>query len=130
MRSYPQNSPKAAARILTLTMLADGHVSQHELDTLDSLGASTALGIPQQELHEVVHALCEDLVTQSNGAWCSAFQVDANTLSVLLREVDDPALRETIWQLCVSVAQADGHLAEGESQVLRQLLTQWNLHPH
>jgi uncharacterized tellurite resistance protein B-like protein len=41
--------------------------------------------------------------------------------------VDDPALREAIWHLCLSIAQADGHLAKGESAVLRQALKQWNL---
>lgn len=130
MRTYPQNSPQAAARILALTMLADGHVSQTELDTLDQLQACDALGMPQQQLHEVVHAVCEDLVTQSSGSWCSAFQLDAQTLDALLTEVDDPALRQTIWHLCLSIAQADGHLAEGESEVLRQVLKQWKLQPH
>lgn len=130
MRNYPQNSPQAAARILTLTMLADGHVSQSELDTLDRVDASSALGLPQQQLHEVVHAVCEDLVTQSNGAWCSAFQLEPQTLTSLLAEVDDPRLRQKIWDLCVSIAQADGHMAEGESQVLRQVLKQWKLQPN
>jgi uncharacterized tellurite resistance protein B-like protein len=127
MRTYPQNSPEAAARILTLTMLADGHVSQAELDTLDQLHAGEALGLLPQQLHEFVHAVCEDLVTHSSGSWCSAFQLDTSTLDALLSEVDDPALRETIWHLCRSIAQADGHLAKGETDVLRQALKQWNL---
>ncbi len=130
MRAYAQNSPQAAARILTLTMLADGQVSQAELDTLDRLDASSALGLPQQQLHEVVHMVCEDLITQSNGTWCSAFQLDPQVIKTLLAEVDDPNLRNTIWALCVSIAQADGHVAEGESQVLRQVLAQWNLPEH
>lgn len=34
MRSYPANSPEAAARIVALALVADGHVSLIEIDTL------------------------------------------------------------------------------------------------
>ena len=34
MRSYPRNSPQAAARIVALLLIADGHVSRSEMDAL------------------------------------------------------------------------------------------------
>ena len=37
MRSYPKNSPQAAARIVALVLIADGHVSQSEIDALNHL---------------------------------------------------------------------------------------------
>ena len=37
MRTYPTNSPQSAARIVALTLVADGHVSPEELDALERL---------------------------------------------------------------------------------------------
>ena len=39
MRTYPTNSPQAAARVVALATLADGHLSRSELGALDRLGA-------------------------------------------------------------------------------------------
>ena len=39
MRTYRINSPQAAARIVGLAMLADGHLCKAELDVLDRHGA-------------------------------------------------------------------------------------------
>ncbi len=35
MRTYPTNSPEAAARIVALALLADGHLSLIEIDALE-----------------------------------------------------------------------------------------------
>ena len=45
MRSYPHDSPQAAARIVTLAMLADGAVSGAEIDALDRSGVHQQLGL-------------------------------------------------------------------------------------
>ena len=45
MRSYPRNSPQAAARIVALAMLADGDLTRTELDALDQLDAHEQLGL-------------------------------------------------------------------------------------
>ena len=37
MRTYPSNSPEAAARIVALAMLADGNVCHREMQALDAL---------------------------------------------------------------------------------------------
>ena len=37
MRKYPQNSPQAAARILALTIIADGDLDKAEFALLDEL---------------------------------------------------------------------------------------------
>jgi hypothetical protein len=34
MRSYSRNSPEAAARIVALVLIADGHVCRSEFDVL------------------------------------------------------------------------------------------------
>ncbi|MFY7941208.1 MAG: hypothetical protein ACOVOX_09895, partial [Burkholderiaceae bacterium] len=43
MRHYPQNSPQASARILSLAALADGHLCKVEIDVMDGLAVHEQL---------------------------------------------------------------------------------------
>lgn len=128
MRSYPRNSPQAAARIVALTMLADGYVGRVELEVLDQLGAAERLGLSRAELHTVVHAFCEDLLTGARNDWVDASRVDERTMLQMMAEIDDPALRLKLLQLCVQVVEADQYIAHGESAVLVAAIEQWGLH--
>lgn len=67
MRSYPRNSPHAAARTLALAMLAGGHPCESELALLESLQVHEQLDLSRAELHAVVHTFCEDLLACSVG---------------------------------------------------------------
>ena len=127
MRTYPNNSPQAAARIVALAMLADGHLCKTELDALDCVDVHMQLGLPPAELHAIVHALCEDLLSTSHGSWEAACRVDSGTLAALLAEIDDPALRVKVLRLCLTVIAADEHLADGETLILTALVERWGL---
>lgn len=127
MRSYPRNSPQAAARILALAMLADGHPCESELALLESLQVHEQLGLSRAELHAVVHTFCEDLLACSVGmCWADLSTLRPAPLRQVLGEVDDPALQNQLMALCISLVAADRHLAEGESVVLAALL-HWRL---
>ena len=128
MRHYPHNSPQAAARIVALTLLADGHLAPAELQVLERSHAHDRLGLGREELHAVLHGFCEDLLLGAHLAWGDACRVDPRTLSQLLGEVDDPDLRQTVLQLCLDIAQADEHIADGESVVLEAVVEHWGLH--
>jgi uncharacterized tellurite resistance protein B-like protein len=128
MRHYPRNSPQAAGRILALALLSDGHLSKRELDTLDQLDAHVHLGLGRTELHTVVHGFCEDLLSTMYMSWGDACQVDQATLSALMADIDDPALRRTLLQLCMAVVEADGHVAEGDSMMLSSAINHWGMH--
>ena len=125
MRSYPRNSPEAAARIVALTLLADGHLSRSELDVLERAKEAKTLGLAPDGLHHVLHTLCEDLLAGAQQNWADACKVDPAALSQLLDEVDDPALRLKVMRLCLDVANADHHVAEGESVILSAVLDHW-----
>lgn len=127
MRSYPRNSPEAAARIVALAMLADGHVCRTEAERIDHLRAHEQLGLDQAGWHAVTHACCEDLLATAETPWATACRVDARTLGDLMGEVDDPALRRTVLGLCVSVAEADDHLSDGESALLVAAVEHWGM---
>jgi uncharacterized tellurite resistance protein B-like protein len=127
MRSYPRNSPHAAARIVALALLADGNLCKSELEALERHCAPQKLGLSPAELHAVVHDLCQDLLATADLAWGGSSRVDAGTLDSLLAEVQDPQLQLEVMQLCAAVVETDAHVAEGESAVLAAALTQWGL---
>jgi uncharacterized tellurite resistance protein B-like protein len=132
MRPYRLNSAQAAARIVALAMLADGHVCKSELEVLDRLGAGCPLGLQSGELRAVVQGLCEDMLSASEPAWGGSGQLDPATLAEVMAEVmsevTDPDLRTQVLNLCVAVVEADAFLAEGESTVLLAALQHWGLH--
>ncbi|MEN9466250.1 MAG: hypothetical protein RL081_251 [Pseudomonadota bacterium] len=128
MRRYPQNSPQAAARILSLTIIADGDVSNAEFALLDKLAMHEKLGLSRDALHEVFDTFCADLLSNDQLAWAGACPVDEYTLAELMGEIDDPRLRRRVLGLCVRIAEADAHVAEGESIVLVAAVEHWGLH--
>jgi hypothetical protein len=128
MRSYPRNSPQAAARIVALALLGDGHLCKVELDALDRCGVQEQLGLRPGELHAVIHAFCEDLLATSSSTWGAACAIDGGTLAGLMAEIDDTSLRRKVFGLCVEAVDADRHLGEGESLILEAAIRQWDLH--
>lgn len=129
MRTYPPNSPQAAARLLAMALVADGNYALSEIKALDRLDAARQLGMLPQELKAVVEAFCEDLLLGAHGEWLGSSQLDAATRQALLAEVTDPALRTKIVALCEAVVEADGHLADGETAMLDSLTRAWRQMP-
>jgi len=128
MRTYPCNSPQAAARIVALTVLADRDIGKTELDLLDRLAVHEQLGLDRQGFHAVLDSLCEDLVTSEQLQWADACPVDDRVLAALMGEIDDPRLRRRLLRLCIDIAEIDGQVAEGESIVLTAAVEHWGLY--
>ncbi len=128
MRKYPQNSPQAAARIVALTLIADGDIGQEELALLERLAVHQQLGLTRDALHAVIDTFCEDLLSSKQLNWSDACPVDEYTMAELMGEVDDPLLRRTVLSICVKLAEVDDHVAEGESVVLIAAVAHWNQH--
>ena len=81
-------------------------------------------------LHTVVDTFYADLLSSKQLAWSDVCPVDERTLAELMGEIDDPALRRKVLGLCIKLAEADGHVAEGESIVLVAAVEHWGLHRH
>ncbi|GAB2921465.1 hypothetical protein GCM10027093_70400 [Paraburkholderia jirisanensis] len=129
MRTYPRNSPEAAARIVALALTADGHVCSSEDRALDRLNVSRELGLAPGDFPRIVQTLCEDRSLAPASTWIDAFgDIEPDTLATLMNEVDDPALRRKVLRLCVAVAVADDYLADGEIALLAALLEAWRPH--
>ncbi len=128
MRKYLHNSPQAAARIVALTVIADGDIGEAELALLDRLAVHRQLGLSRQQLHDVLDTFCEDLLSSEQLRWADVCPVDERTLAELMAEIDDPLLRLKLLRLCVDIAQVDEHVAEGESIVLVAAVEHGGLH--
>ena len=129
MRSYPGNSPQAAARVMTLTALADGHISASELGVLQRLDAPARLGLPPSQLLEVIQHLTEDLMTTAYSQWGTACQLDDSLLHSMMQEITDQQLRRTTFELCMAVAKADFYMAGPEENFIAVAARQWLLDP-
>ncbi|MDP2008368.1 MAG: TerB family tellurite resistance protein [Rubrivivax sp.] len=127
MRSYPVNSPQAAARIVALTVVADGDIGDAEIKCLDRLAVHEQLGLARHELHALLDTFCEDLLSSDQLQWADACPVDERTLADLMGEVQDPALRLKLLRLCVELAEVDAHVDDGESSVLIAAVEHWGL---
>ena len=127
MRSYPHNSPEAAARIVALVLISDGHVCSSEFDILKQLGAERELGLEPQLLPHIVHTLCEELLAGGYETGSLMGNVDDSALASLMSEVSDPALQRKVLRMSLAAARADGHLADGEILVLQAARQHWKL---
>lgn len=131
MRTYPRNSPQAAARIVALAITADGHVCSSEERLLEKLNIAGELGLAPAQFAQIVQTLCEDRSVAQMSLAPPMGQPDAIMLDTLIGEIDDPALRRKVIRLCVAVAVADDYLADGEIALLAAVLNAWgpNLTP-
>jgi len=128
MRSYPVNSPQAAARIVALTVVADGDIGDAEIAWLDRLVVHEQLGLARHELHALLDTFCADLLSSEQLTWADACPVDERTLADLMGEIQAPALRLQLLRLCVELAEVDARVDEGESTVLVAAVEHWGLH--
>jgi hypothetical protein len=127
VRSYPHNSPEAAARIVALVLISDGDACSSEFAILNRLGAERELGLEPQLLPHIVHTLCEELMRGGYATVSLLDNVDDRTLAALMAEVSDPMLRRTVLRLSLAAAQADGHCAAGEARVVEAARHHWQL---
>jgi len=125
MRSYPNNSPEAAARIVALVLISDGHVGSSEFEALTRLDGVVELGLAPQDLPRIVQTLCEDLLMQGFDGRSILALLGDGALASVLAEVDEPQLQAKVLRLAVAAAKADQHSSEGEASVLDAIRRHW-----
>lgn len=125
MRTYPVNSPEAAARLLAMVLVADGRYTMAEIRAIDQLDAPAQLGLSPEAMTTVIGGFCTDLLADADGRWTDSTRMAESTRQRLIAEVSDPALQERVWHLCEAIARADGHLADGEVFMLDTLAFSW-----
>jgi hypothetical protein len=129
MRSYPRNSPEAAARIVALVLISDGHVSRSEYEALNQLDGARQLGLNPQDMPGIVKTLCEDLLMEGFDGRSILSHVGDSLVVSLMAEVDEPGLQGKVLRVAASVVQADKHLSDGEAAMLDAISRIWRIAP-
>ena len=129
MRAYPIDSPQAATRLLAMALVADGHYAPCELKTLDRLDASRRLGLSPQGMKTVIDTFCEELMHAQRGVWRGSADLEPALRQRLLNEVRNPRLQSEVRRLCEAIVTSDGHLADGEVELLDAMAMAWRPKP-
>lgn len=125
MRRYPINSSHAAARVVALTLLADGTVSRAELGSLAHVGLFERLGLDSKAMQTLLEELARDLYEFGTPVWDHTGGLHPLVVGCVLEDVTDPALRCEVLDMCRAVAESDAHVSHGEEALLQLASAQW-----
>lgn len=125
MRSYQTDSSEAMARILALSMLADGGLDQSELEVVASTKILRRLGMTGSQFQEVIQSLCEDMLQCMRGYDYGKIELDRKLIDQLLAEVTTPRLQKQLLRVMLAVVDADGNMSDGEAVLISQALIRW-----
>ena len=129
MRHYPEDSPKAAARVIALALLADGAIDPSELATLKRRRTLDRLGLGEPEFDAVIRDLCEDLMVYSHRVAAGHLEIGREALREVLAEIRHPKLRKRLLATVLDIANADSELAGGEAVLIASAAECWGIDP-
>jgi uncharacterized tellurite resistance protein B-like protein len=125
MRSYQTDSNEAMARILALSMLADGGLDQSEIEVVADTKILSRLGMTGSQFQIVLHMLCEDMLQCMRGYDYGKIELDRHVIDQLLSEVTTPRLQKQLLRVMLAVVDADGKMSDGEAVLISQALSRW-----
>lgn len=124
LRSYAANTGLAQARLLALTLLADGQMDPREVAVLCSEEGLRRLGLTNKQFFQVLYDFCSDVSRMPAAG--GSYNIPRAGLTTLLDEVSDPALRKQTLNLMLDVVSADGKFDHGEATLLWNVLEAWD----
>ncbi|TVO67153.1 TerB family tellurite resistance protein [Denitromonas ohlonensis] len=125
MRSYPNDSAEAAARIVSLAMLVDGGLDPAETAQLKRAGVLEDMGMSAEQFDAVVHDFCNDLL-QCSAYWSAGrLHMQPEVIEQLLGEIQRPAHRLRLLGAMLDIISADGRVTRSEADLLTQALRRW-----
>lgn len=122
MRSYESNSPEAVGRLLALTIISDGCASPSEMSAMHASRVLEQVDLQETAFKAILENLCNDLLATSGGG---IVKLEPELIDRLLLEIDDAALRRTLFQAMWRIADADDWLADGEAVLLCRAASVW-----
>lgn len=126
MRHYETDSSPAAARILALTMLADGGLDRNEVEALMQSDLVRRLGIGTVEFERILREYCDDLLTSAHYLDGMRLKLADEVLELLLEDIAEPALQRALLRAMQEIVAADGVETAAEVEVLARALTKWD----
>jgi uncharacterized tellurite resistance protein B-like protein len=127
MRNYPTDSPESMGRLVALTLLADGAIDASELKQLDHKDTIRRLGLDEASFDELIHQLCDDMLTCAYRNPAGQLELDVKTIDYLLAEVQHPVLQKQVLRMMLDVVNADHKLSGGEAVLVAEAMKLWGV---
>lgn len=126
MNSMQADARLTAARLIVLTLVADGELANREIVAIDRHRIAELIGVPRDALVQAVAEHCSGLLasTATDGA---VRVLDLENTERLLDSITDPALQKLTCRAMLVLAKADGHISLAEQTLLRHALSRWGL---
>jgi uncharacterized tellurite resistance protein B-like protein len=118
------------ARILALSMLADGGLDQSEIEVVATTKILDGIGMSPAQFDIVVKALCEDMLQSMRGYDYGKIELDRKAIDHLLSEIENPQLQRVLLSVMLAVVDADDQLSDGEAVLISRALQVWQLDLH
>ena len=127
MRIYPTDSPEAAARMISLAMMADGTIDRSETLLLERQQMVSRLGLSNEQFDSIYYDYCTDMLS-------SAFRLDSGQLELnehkvkrILSEITDTGLQKKVLRMMLDIVNADHRLTAGEAALIALVLKHWDI---
>ena len=121
----PDNASNALARLIALTLMADGRLADREISALGRIDLEQAVGISRDTVLQAVADLSGELLDESTGARVQV--LDPAHIDALLDAVTDPAQRLRAARTMLVLSKADGRISPSEQSLVRRALAHWHL---
>ena len=118
MRHYSPDSPQAVARVLALTILADGGLDVAELRVLKHFDLKHRCQLDEAGFDHVLRDFCYDLLQFAGRNPLSILELDRDTIGHLLRDIEEPGLQMMLLRVMLDIIDADGTVSTGEAVLL------------
>lgn len=127
MRTYPNDSPEAKARIIALALLADGSLDKSELECLENHDVVSRQGISASTFESVLCEFCQDIEQSGLRRTDGQLDLDNPAIAAVLGEIQDPNIRKSLLRAIFDIAQADRDLSLGEIQLTSMAMRYWGI---
>jgi len=127
VRQYATDSPEATARIVALTLMADGAIDLSETEALQRHEIISKLGLESSLFDRVVHEFCEDMMAFAYRATSNRHELDSVSINALLNEIRDADKQNMLLSSMFNIVNAEGTILPGESALIAQALRVWRL---
>ena len=125
MKAYPQNSPEAQARILTLCLIADNDIDPSELDEPNLSLIYEALNISPQDFMAVLREYLESIAAEAEQG--SINLLSPERVNPLLAEVSGRSERINTLATALRICKSDHALNDAEIALFRHIMNEWQI---
>lgn len=125
MPAKPNDARNAIARLIALTLMADGRLANRELESLDTHDIPTLIGLPRDAILQAVIDLSREVLEENRGE--RVHLLDPAHIDALADAISEPDQRLVTARAMLVLSKADGTISDAEQSLLRRALARWNL---